>query len=82
MRLYKYLGPERVDVLRDAFIRFAPITALNDPFELKPHVAAMATPEYMRSQLEDGLDSLTDGPSTTNGYSGTYTGGNGGYGTV
>jgi len=34
MRLYKYLSPERVDVLRNERIRFSQPTVFNDPFEL------------------------------------------------
>ena len=31
--LYKYLCPERVDVLQNLRIRFTQVSALNDPFE-------------------------------------------------
>lgn len=31
--LFKYLPPERIDVLRDSSIRFTPLLSLNDPFE-------------------------------------------------
>jgi hypothetical protein len=34
--LYKYLRPERVDVLNSLEIRFTQPNALNDPFELRP----------------------------------------------
>ena len=34
MRLYKYLSPERVDVLRNERVRFSQPTVFNDPFEL------------------------------------------------
>ncbi len=34
--LYKYLPPERIDVLRDGRIRFTPPAALNDPLECTP----------------------------------------------
>lgn len=36
MSLYKYLKPQRVDVLNRLMIRFTPPIAFNDPFELKP----------------------------------------------
>ena len=31
--LFKYLPPERIDVLRESKIRFTPLLSLNDPFE-------------------------------------------------
>ena len=36
--LYKYLCPERVDVLQNLRIRFTQVSALNDPFESFPGV--------------------------------------------
>lgn len=36
MGMYKYLSPNRIDVIRNAQIRFTQPDALNDPFELKP----------------------------------------------
>jgi hypothetical protein len=36
MILYKYFTPDRVDVLRNAMIRFTPPAALNDPFDCSP----------------------------------------------
>ncbi len=33
--LYKFVGPSRLDVLRDKRIRFTPACALNDPFEFR-----------------------------------------------
>jgi len=35
MILYKYLPPERIDVLRDGLIRLTQAAALNDPFDCK-----------------------------------------------
>jgi Protein of unknown function (DUF2971) len=37
--LYKYVHPERLDVLRNSKIRFSQAAALNDPFELRPSLA-------------------------------------------
>lgn len=34
--LYKYMAPDRIDVLESGLIRFTQPDALNDPFELKP----------------------------------------------
>ena len=55
MPLYKYLHPDRTDVLRNQCIRFSSPAALNDPFELKPHFAALATPEYAAAELRRAL---------------------------
>lgn len=35
-RLYKYLIPDRTDILNNNLIRFTQPSALNDPFELNP----------------------------------------------
>ena len=51
MRLYKYLHPDRTDVLRDSIIRFSSARGLNDPFELKPNFAAFAPREYIHSEI-------------------------------
>ena len=55
MPLYKYLHPDRTDVLRNQCIRFSSPAVLNDPFELKPHLAALATPEYAAAELQRAL---------------------------
>src|SRR5258708_12419499 len=36
MIVYKYVHPERFDVLKDTRIRFTQAAALNDPFEMMP----------------------------------------------
>jgi len=51
MPLYKYLHPDRIDVLHGQSIRFSSPAIFNDPFELKPHLAALATPEYREAHL-------------------------------
>lgn len=55
MRLYKYLHPDRLAVLRDGEIRFSSPKVLNDPFELKPHVSAIATPQYLDTEIDRSL---------------------------
>ena len=37
MNLFKYIRPERIDVVENLEIRFTQPDALNDPFELRPH---------------------------------------------
>jgi len=46
--LYKYLGPDRVDVLSDGLIRYSPLGAFNDPFEGQPEIKALATDAQTR----------------------------------
>jgi DUF2971 family protein len=41
MRLYKYLSPERLDVLRNERIRFSQPNVFNDPFELSTTVGSI-----------------------------------------
>lgn len=38
MRLFKYLGPDRTDVISNLKIRFTPPIIFNDPFELRPWI--------------------------------------------
>ncbi|MDP2144282.1 MAG: DUF2971 domain-containing protein [Gallionella sp.] len=52
MRLYKYLHPDRIDVLRNGTIRFSSPKILNDPFELKPHISAITSKEDIHSDFE------------------------------
>jgi hypothetical protein len=37
MTIFKYIRPERIDVIENLEIRFTQADALNDPFELRPH---------------------------------------------
>ncbi len=45
MKLYKYLSPERIDVLSSGLIRFTQPALFNDPFEMSPHISAIASEE-------------------------------------
>lgn len=58
MRLYKYLHPDRIDVLRNGTIRFSSPKALNDPFELKPHISALAPQNEIHSDFEAKLSNI------------------------
>lgn len=51
--LYKYFGPDRVDVLRNLLIRYSPLGAFNDPFEGQPEVTSLATEAYVRDLISD-----------------------------
>jgi hypothetical protein len=41
VRLFKYLNPERVDILANRRIRFTQAADFNDPFEVAPHVISL-----------------------------------------
>ncbi len=56
--LYKYLPPERVDVLENLSIRFSPMQSLNDPFESRPLIELREEKSYCISEVNTGLDSL------------------------
>ena len=45
LHLYKYFRPERSVVLDNWLIRFTQPKALNDPFEMRPHIAGYDTPD-------------------------------------
>ncbi len=44
-KLYKYFAPSRSHIFNDWLIRFTQPGALNDPFEMRPHIAGYGTPE-------------------------------------
>lgn len=52
MPLFKYVHPDRTDVLSGRAIRFSSALVLNDPFELKPHIRSLASQDYMDSALD------------------------------
>lgn len=58
MPLFKYLHQDRTDVLLGQSIRFSSPAVLNDPFELKPHLAALASPEHMEAHITRVLPEL------------------------
>lgn len=49
--LYKYFGPDRVDVLRCCLIRYSPLGAFNDPFEGQPEITLLNTEVGTRDSL-------------------------------
>ena len=48
--LYKYCHPARVDVLKNQMIRYSSPATLNDPFELRPHISAIASPAHIEAE--------------------------------
>ena len=53
--LYKYLRPERIDVLEKLQIRFSPAISMNDAFELKPLTKGWASKEATEKLLAERL---------------------------
>lgn len=51
MRLYKYVAPDRVDILANRLIRFTQVTDFNDPFEVVPHVTAFLPVDHADAYL-------------------------------
>ena len=45
MVFYKYVSPERIDILQNRLIRFTQPNAMNDPFEAKPHFYKLGSKE-------------------------------------
>jgi Protein of unknown function (DUF2971) len=57
MYFYKYVVPERVDVLVNGMIRFTQPTALNDPFELRPYFDTLVSDDHLRNVVRgQGVD--------------------------
>ena len=62
MLLYKYLSPDRLDVLRDGFIRLTQLGALNDPFECSPRLLVPnELPDPPQAQCQCCVDSYVAG---------------------
>jgi hypothetical protein len=51
MYLYKYVGPDRIDILKNFKVRFTQPAFLNDPFELSPNLAELITKESITQLL-------------------------------
>ena len=60
MSLYKYVPPERRDILRSLRIRFTQPGAQNDPFELRPTVNRFRSHEVARGALSKPLSEEWD----------------------
>ena len=58
MRIFKYLSPERVDVLENQVLRFTQATYLNDPFEHLPFISQLVDEAYTEKIYEEGLNPL------------------------
>ncbi len=56
--LYKYLAPDRIDVLRTRRIRFTQPDDFNDPFEFRPPISATAFHSRAIAELDGSFDQL------------------------
>jgi Protein of unknown function (DUF2971)/TPR repeat len=63
MKLYKYVMPERVDILQNARIRFTQPTVFNDPFEMSPVFTGAGTAADLRAcdELVDQARAVFEG---------------------
>lgn len=59
MKLYKYCSSERVDILDACFIRYTQPGAFNDPFETKPYIKKLSTPDEFEKTLDELLPEET-----------------------
>jgi Protein of unknown function (DUF2971) len=60
MILYKYLPPDRLDVLRRKAVRFTQPADFNDPFEFRPKIQALASSDYVRAHVEEHFETQVD----------------------
>lgn len=45
LKYYKYIEPDRIDILENGLIRFTQPALFNDPFEMSPFISAIASDE-------------------------------------
>lgn len=58
MKLFKYVCPQRIDILENRMICFSTPQQLNDPFELNPHIEGVVTQETCNSSIKDEVAKL------------------------
>jgi len=63
MKLFKYVPPDRIDILKNLKVRFTPPVVFNDPFESRPHIvydvpakdiAKVMEIEFERNKIPEG----------------------------
>lgn len=59
MALYKYLIPDRLDVLENGMLRFTPARALNDPFEVQAYFEGVVPTGWVEEQVRTVTDQFT-----------------------
>lgn len=50
--MFKYFGPERLDVLKGCMVRYSPLGAFNDPFEGRPEFLSVTSPQQAKETLQ------------------------------
>jgi hypothetical protein len=58
--LYKYLPPERSDILKNRRIRFTQPGDFNDPFEFRPYIETAMEEGFTTKYLEENFDQLIE----------------------
>lgn len=51
MTLYKYVIPDRIDILKDGLIRFTQSDALNDPWEMRPFIERLMMDDTFEAEI-------------------------------
>src|SRR6267143_2452548 len=60
MILYKYLQPDRVDLLKHRRIRFTQPGDFNDPFEFRPRIRQVASNVEVQTYVEEHFEQLVE----------------------
>lgn len=60
MVLYKYLQPERLDVIKHRKIRFTQPGDFNDPFEFRPCIATAMEESFTAEYLEENFEQIIE----------------------
>lgn len=60
MILYKYLPPDRLDVLEHKMIRFTQPGDFNDPFEFRPKIQSAVSDKEMQTYVENNFERLVE----------------------
>ncbi|HVU07932.1 MAG TPA: DUF2971 domain-containing protein [Verrucomicrobiae bacterium] len=58
--MYKYLPPERIDVLQKRRIRFTQPADFNDPFEFRPVIKEINTEDAVKDYVEKNFEQLVE----------------------
>lgn len=53
--MYKYFGPERLDVLKGCMVRYTPLGAFNDPFEGRPEILSITSSQQAKETLQAAI---------------------------
>ncbi|WP_394192600.1 DUF2971 domain-containing protein [Pseudoalteromonas atlantica] len=56
--LFKYLEPDRIDVLASGHIRFTQPADFNDPFEFQPVISSVASKEELDKAMDEDLKTI------------------------